>query len=738
MTEYTPARLTGLVLLSAGSLGLEIALTRLLSTIYYPPYVFAVLSLAILGIGLGAAAVSWRTRWRAERYVPAYIACAGLGALVLGIFTVMTASYPWQQIPLFALVVLPYVFVGMALATIFGVAAGDSPRLYFADLAGAGIGAVAVIPLLNAFGGVDAVLLIAAVFGVAGMIMHAAEIPMVPAAVAIVAILALGSNLRLSWLAPNMATLATEKPISNSLSGGDLLQSEWDSFARTDLVAPGDGSPYRLYIDGGAGSVMPPAENNQSLRRDIGFLPFVTARPERVFIVGPGGGLDVWFGVEAGAERILGVEVNPASVAFVETYSDYTGGLYSRPDVRVVIDEGRSVLRREDARYDLIFLSQVVTLAAERSGYALTENTVYTVEAFEEYLAHLRPDGQIALKLYDEATLTRALSTALAALRRQGLSDAEALRHTAAFLDPRPNEPVPLLIVRKTPFTSEGARTLGATAQQAGFAPLYLPELVANPPLDEVQAGTTTFGDIAARSETNIAPPTDDRPFFFQFERGIPASLRPLLFTLVGVVVVGGGALAYAQRRIGSRALRGAPLYFAALGAGFIIVEIGIIQQTRLFLGHPTPAVTTVLAALLIGGGIGSILSGRLVSDDATVPVWPAVGVAALLILWLVTWPALSDQFVQAGQVARMLVAGASLLPLALFMGMPFPLGLRTVGRAGERHVALAWAVNGVMSVVGSAGAVTLAIVAGFSRVLGAGVFTYALAALLVYILWHR
>jgi hypothetical protein len=432
----------------------------------------------------------------------------------------------------------------------------------------------------------------------------------------------------------------------------------------------------------------------------------------------------------SGATDIIAVEVNPASISLVEDFADYNGDLYGQPAVQVVTDEGRSVLRRQGFKYDLISLSQVVTLAAERSGYALTENTVYTVEAFLDYLAHLGSDGQIAIKLYDEATLTRALSTALAAFRQQGLSDAEALHHIAVFLDPRPQPPVPLILIRKTPYTREDALELGVVAERVGFVSLFLPEVWAEPPLDDVQAGRTTFTEIVERSESDISPTTDNRPFFYQFERGIPHSLAPLLWALAGIVMAGGSLLAYTQQHVTPPSLRWAPIYFAALGVGFITVEITIIQQTRLFLGHPTLAVTTVLAVLLIGGGIGSGLSGRWFTST---PAWPATGVVLLLLAWIPAWPLLSQHFQAFPPLLRVLVVVIALLPLALLMGMPFPLGLRTVGQAGDQHVALAWAVNGIMTVVGSVGAVTLAIVAGFSRVLLAGALAYALAAVLAY-----
>lgn len=726
------ARLAGVGLLSGGGLFLEVTLTRLFSALYYPPYVFAVLSLAVLGIGLGAAAATWRAGLRRYRHVPLYAALAGLCALAV-LALALYAAVPGLQALLFLFLIsvtLPYLFIGMALAAIFSTDAADSPRLYLADLFGAGLGALLVIPALDSLGAVDGVMLAVAVFGAAGLVIRPGSISRPSAAIVIVALAAMFGNFEL-----DMASLPTDKPIVESLApGGRLVGTEWDSFARTDLVDPADGGPYHVYMDGAAGSVMPPADDNGFLLRDIGFFPFATEQPRRVFVVGPGGGLDVWFGLQSGADEIVAVEVNPASVSLVEEFGGYNGDLYGQPGVRVVMDEGRSVLRREGTKYDLISLSQVTTLAAERSGYALTENTVYTVEAFGDYLEHLNDGGQIAIKLYDEPTLTRALSTALAAFRVRGLSDAEAMGHVAAFLDPRPESPVPLLLVRKSPYTREDVLSLGAVAREVGFVPLFLPGAWAEPPLDAVESGAATFDEIAAQSGVDVSPTTDDRPFFYQFERGIPRGLTSLLWSMAAVVLLGGGLL-YVRRGVTQMSLRLAPAYFAALGVGFIAVEIAIIQQTRLFLGHPTLAVTAVLTVLLIGGGAGSGLSGRWAKPGASIPAWPAAGVLLMLLLWVLAWPLLGGYFLAAVTPVRVLVTAAALLPLALLMGMPFPLGLRAVGRAGDRHVALGWAVNGVMTVVGSVGAVTLAIVSGFGSVLVLGGVAYALAAVLAHLI---
>lgn len=730
MTAPRWPRLVSLGLLSAAGLFLEITLTRLFSTLFYPPYVFVVISLALLGIGLGAGTATWRKSVRGRQRLPLYIALAAFACLLLALMSIQSAFYG-LQIVLGLLVVAPYYFVGLALATFFSLAPGESPRLYMADLLGASVGAMLSIPALNWLGGIDGLLLAASVFGIAGIVVGEQTRRTLPAAVAVVAMVLLVGNRQTDWLQLDMANLGADKPISESLEpDGEVLATEWDSFSRTDLVRPSEGGPYRLYMDGAAGSVMPPAEDDNFLFADIGMFPFATAQPDRVFVVGPGGGLDVWFGLQAGAEEIVAVEVNPGSVRLVERFTEYNGDLYGNRSVRVLIDEGRSVLRRGAGSYDLIFLSQVVTLAAERSGYALTENTIYTVEAFQDYLQHLQPEGQIALKLYDEPTLTRALSTAMAALRAEGESDAEALRHTAAFLAVDHNPPIPLLLVRKAPFSAEESLELGLVAQRVGFVPLYLPGVHAEPPLDAVEAGALSFSDIVARSEADISPTTDDRPFFYQFERGIPRQLRLLLYGLSALVLLGAGLVLRVTAGASDPSLRWAPLYFAGLGVGFMAIELGVIQQTRLFIGHPTLAVTTVLAVLLIGGGLGSGLAGRwLRAGGRSIPVWPAIAVVCLVALWAFSWPLVSDRLLAAKAPLRLLASAIVLLPLSLSMGIPFPQGLRVVGRGGEQHVALGWAVNGVMTVLGSAGAITVAIVAGFRTVLLMGALAYAIAA---------
>ena len=722
-------RILGTALLSASSLFLEIVLTRLFSALYFPPYVFFIISFAILGIGIGAAISAIKPSLSQEHWLVIYATGASLSTLVLVVFAVLTASSDLQVI-LFILLIIPYVFVGLALSTLFSQYAEASRILYMGDLIGAGIGAILVIPILNILGTINGILIASVAFSVAGIYFYSQRHRIIIALSTIIAIAVFMSNFAFDWLNLDMASLATDKPITEVLqNNGEILETSWDSFARTDLVDPGNDRPLRIYVDGGAASIMPNAGDNPSLTRDIGFFPFATDQPERVFIIGPGGGLDVWFALQSGAKEVVAVEVNPASVAMVEQYARQNGQLYNQPAVQVITDDGRSVLQRSDTSYDLIYLSQVVTLVAERGGYALSENTIYTVEAFEDYFAKLSEDGQIALKLYDEITLTRALSTAITALKRQGLSDQDALEHTMIMIDNNVSPAIPLLMIKKSAFSEEDSLVLGAIARDVGFEPIYLPHVLVQESLEAVAKGLASFEVIVKASESDISAPTDNRPYFFQFEYGIPQALAPLAGVVAIITILGVGLYLVTGLKSSDPIVRFMPIYFAMLGIGFIAIEIFVIQQTRLFLGHPTFAVTLVLATFLMGGGIGSGLSQRFAKSlQEKSPYLIPASVVVILLLWSLIWNLLSGQFLASPLIVRGIFVVITLIPVTLVMGIPFALGLRLLDSAGQRQIAIAWAVNGITTVIGTVVAVIVSIIGGFTMVLIVGLIAYLIA----------
>lgn len=723
----------GIFLLAASGLVLEIALTRVLSILYFSPFVYVLLAVAVLGTGIGAAVATLFPATRTRVGAGLASAAGALATPLVCVLLLGLATTPARTLAL-PLCAVPFVFLGHALATLFALRSRAASPLYLADLSGAGLGALASVPALDLLGPVGTVMAAGALTGLAGLMVAPRTFRAASAAAAAAATLLLAAHLALGTAAPPLASLATAKPLTRELQNGAVeVGHAADALGRSDMVLRPDGSLY-LYLDGGAGSLVPDTSDPGSYLHDVGAFAYAVTGAQSVYVIGPGGGLDVALAEAFGVPSITAVELNGAGVRLAESASA-TGLVKGAPayaGADLHVDEGRSFLRRQRRRYDLILLSQVVTDAAEARSYALVENGVYTVEAFRDELAHLNPGGAIALKLYDEATLTRALTTAIAALSESGMSQATALHHLVAVLDARGSRPIPLLMVFDHTLSADEATRYGRLAVAAGLQPLYLPGVVENAPLDAFSVGKLRLADLEARSGgVDIRPTRDARPFFFDFEPGLPRPLRQLLVALAAVAVAGAALVWWRQRRRSGPA-RVAPWLFASLGAGFMLVEVGALQRLRLYLGHPTLTLAVGLAALLVGAGVGAGASARAaggIRSALRAAAWASLAVAVLGVAWSLAYPAWAHPTLAWPTAARAALAAATLLIVALPMGMPFPLALRAVGEQGEGEVALGWAVNGFVAVLGSTAATAVALSWGFPVVHLAAAGVYLLAA---------
>ncbi len=694
-------------LLTAGGLLFEVSLTRQLSLVHFSGLVFAVLSVALLGMGAGAALAALRPALRSERLPGTWMALAALSALLASNAYGLLNS----QSALLTLLLsfLPFFLMGLALSTIFSLHPLSSHRLYWADLMGAGSGTLLAIPLLGW-------LTVAGSASAGALLMALAAIlvrPRTPLTV-IAPLLAAGLLLGSSWLEPEEPTLAQGKPLMAELAAGsEVVTHNGSAFARSHLIRRPDGSHY-LFVDGAAGSLVP-LEDDPRLMTDIGYLPFAATNPDSVFLLGPGGGLDASLARLSGASRIVAAELNGPGLQLVGDVSDS-----GYRNVELHIDEGRSVLLNLAEQFDLILLAHVITQSSDLRGFALSEASTYTVEAFTDYLEHLTEDGLIALKLYDELTLARAFFTAHEALREAGY--AEPASHLFAALDQTAGQPLPLLLVSKSPLDREAAVALARQAEAMAFSLLYIPGLLTNPPLDGLataQASVSSLVGEAAAGGLNLAPVRDLQPFFFQFETELPSVLRPVAYGAVAVFALSVLLLAFRRR---PAIWPAAPVVFAALGAGFMALELSMIQRSQLFLGHPTLALSLVLAVFLFGGGLGSLLGERLIRPL----LWGPLLSVVFTLLWHLSWPFLTAQFQGASLPLRATLAVLSMLPLTLALGVQFPAALKRLAGAPAR-VAAAWAVNGIYSVLGSIATVAVGLLYGYYPVLLLGVGCYLL-----------
>jgi spermidine synthase len=494
--------------------------------------------------------------------------------------------------------------------------------------------------------------------------------------------------------------------------------------------------------------------NVQYLRYELTAVAYHLKRPGfRALVIGPGGGRDLASALVFGAGHVDGVEINPiiANDVMRGRFLAFSGGIYTHPRVSIAVDDGRSFVRRSPDRYDVIQASLVDTWAATAAGaYTLSENTLYTVEAFNDYLDHLADDGVLTITrwVFDGV---RLLSLAQAAAAEHGWRVADrvaVIRH----------ENVVTFILKKSPLTEGEIATLQETARALKFEVLYAPGLPA--PRHEDVVDQTATGDYArlmlapdrdafiASYRQDVSPTTDDRPFFFHttkirdqfhtafgrsmlFGNGLSAllTLMAISFAVVALFVIGPLAIA-------DRGKPRAPgwfawlAYFGALGAGFMLIEVAVLQQFVLLLGHPVYSLTVTLFALLLGTGLGSMLSRRIADETlrrAGAIAAASAAIAALAVIVVVgpitTWA------MPLARPLRMAIAVALLLPMGIALGVPMPTGIRALGRTAPDLVAWAWGINGALSVVGATLAIFIAMNWGFHITLAAAAATYSFGA---------
>jgi SAM-dependent methyltransferase len=767
------AALTGVFLTSLAFLAFQIAASRVLSLLLSYHFVFALVSLAMLGLGIGGViarlAFPATTGTHGSLRILAGASAAAAVAVPLGLALILTvAGRPWIGEPTGMLAVLgilfvPLVLAGTAFAQLFRTFGAISGRVYGADLAGAALGCLGIIWALDRLGGIGALLLVS-VLAAAGAVafawpLRASGGRMRGAMATITAGLALLLFAFLSGAyAPYVPVDANpEKEIHDAMAGpgqGVLEASRWSSFGRTDLVGFGERRDYKdLYTDGTAGSPMhrftgdfsAPGEAVETLIAEFpGYFPFLFGRDsarESALVIGPGGGRDILLARMGGFEHVRAVEVNPDIVALVRAEAVYNGDIFgARADVEVLVEEGRSFVRRGGERFDLVMLSLPVTnTSRSREGFALTESFLLTAEAIADYVGALRPGGELVIVAHDEAAILRLLVTSIDALAGRGMSPQQVMARSYVL----GSFPFPVFVLRTEPIGAGEARAMLVEAQRRGYSPAasYFPGIPApgsvSPVLQALEQGHVTTDELvrlAGERGMNISGVRDDSPFFHHFDMALPPAVVTVATAAAGITLAILALSLVTGRRSGTGltvSFLACPLLFVLLGAGFMLIEVSLIQRFMLFLGRPVLVLAVILFVLLIGMSAGSMLSGR-VPPSRTGPAIVGAGTAAALLIALLSLflPPVFDAALGLPLAARVALTAALLTPLGIILGLPFPLAIRALALGGNsERIPWMWALNGTASVLGASAAVLGAMLYGLSLVLLAAVICYGLVA---------
>ncbi len=752
----------GVAITSLGTLLVELALTRVFSVVFYYHFAFLAISIALFGLGAGGIC-SYALAGRIPLYeMLGRLALAHAASVIAALsFLISRTGDPsgWELAGVYFASALPFFFTGAILALVIGETMERVDRVYFFDLLGASGGCLLLLPLLNLFGGPNTVMAAAVLFAVASSLWfhlaanHRGRVAGVAVALAVVALMAY--NGKAHWIDIHWAK---GQPLPKE------LYSRWNAFSRIGLAPEAGGNGrMSIIIDADAATGIPNfdwdhltgADYRDLLRQGPG-LAYAIRPGAKTLVIGPGGGWDIARALASGSKDITGVEINPiiATTIMRERYPAFSHGLYFRPEVRIVVEDGRSFVRRSSERYQVLQATLVDTWAATAAGaFALSENNLYTTGAFRDYLEHLTGDGLLSFTRWGfepPRESLRLLALARTALGEIGETEAWrniiVVREDAAKLKGWGAQDT-VLVFRHPVDSADLDRARAALARDKGLEALYLPG----------DAPRNAFGrfllsrDPAAFERDypfDITPVRDDRPFFFYsvqprdvwtfLGRGgqeaadykINRAL-PLLFGLVGIslaataVMLALPPLLFGGKLPKGRGVRAGLVYFICIGAGYILIQVALIQKFILFLGHPTYSLTVIVFSMLVFSGFGSYWSRRV--TRAPGPGLRAVlaSVAGLVFLLAVTSGAVTRTGAGWPLPLKILASVAMVAPAAFLMGMPFPVGLARLESRLPGAVRWAWALNAAASVMGSAGAIFLAIYIGLRLTLIAGGVLY-------------
>jgi hypothetical protein len=762
-----PQLYLGLGFTTLATLILELSLTRIFSVVFYYHLAFLAISIALFGLGAGG--------------VFSYVVSARPGSLFekLGVLALMNSvcvvASLWFLVSrpagsgavmlgaVYFASALPFFLSGAVVSIAISEAIDRVDRAYFFDLAGAAAGCLLLVPFLELFGGPNTLIAAAVLFAISAAIWFNQAGAFRRRAFAVAVSLALVALMVVNGKRGRVLDIHVAK--------GQALPAErfvgWNGISRIGVSQLYGGWSIVIDADAATGispydwDTITPRERAQLLHQGPGF-PYAMRPGAKALIIGPGGGYDVARALASGSRDITAVEINPliANNVMRGEFAKESHHIYTHPGVDIHIEDGRSFVRRSDQKYQVLQATLVDTWASTAAGaFALSENNLYTTDAFADYLSHLTDDGVMAFTRWGfdpPRESLRLISLAMDALQRVGETD--PARHVMVVREDTAKlqgwGALDTVLISRKPFSAADVAHARQIISEGHMDEIYLPGDAPKNPFGQL----LTTSDRAAflrEYPFDVGPVGDDRPFFFytvqprdlwnylfHANRG-SADFKvngavPLLFGLLAVSLC-----AMALILLLPRFLLGARLpkqkgvitflwYFICLGAGYILIQVALIQKFVLLLGHPTYALVVIVFSMLVASGAGSYFSHRLVADNDSRLARFLIAIAVLIAALAFGARPLSESAATWPLPAKMLITVLAIAPAAFLMGIPFPSGLRRLEQRHPPSVRWAWSLNAASSVLGSVGAIFLAIYIGLRATLLIGGALYLCALVII------
>ena len=773
----------GLFLITLTTLMYEILLTRIFSVTMWYHLAFMAISVAMFGMTAGAIIVyllpayfnDEKSQYRLGLFSLLYGVAIPLCFLAqLAIPFVATRSVGVVSLT-YLVTSIPFVFSGICVSVALTRFPRQLSTLYAADLSGAAIGCILLIYLLKVIDGPSAMIALACVACLAAVFFYSPQNRRS-------CITAVAFTLLFACL-----TVANAVSISHGYPGLRITWAKgafeskpayerWNSFSRIRIATGENSTPFgwglstvkkfqitpgnqlQLEIDSAALTVLSRFNGNENeleyLKYDVTNIAHYLKSNARVLVIGVGGGRDILSALAFHQKSVVGVEINGNILnALNRDFGDFTGHLDRNPKITFVNDEGRAYLSRDPGQFDIIQASLIDTWAATSAGaFALSENALYTLEAWELFFKRLSSNGIVTFSRWytrrGPLEMFRLTALASGALVKSGIKNPRDHIVIVKNVD----EGVGTLLMSKAPFSENDLKTLENVTNQLRFEIVLSPKYSQDPVLERVASPDVfEFTDGLA---VDISPPTDDRPFFFnttrigraihgslpnfQINRVFGDAVLILGYLLLFVVLLTVACILlplFLTRKKGS--LEGAgPLvaFFAAIGFGFMLIEISQMQRLIIFLGHPTYSLSALLFSLLLSSGIGSYWTSGVNAEDM-VSLKTRGGrfliiLLGVLVIFGFLAPRIVLAFAESSVSARIFVATVMLFPIGFFMGMAFPLGMKLASIRGSELTPWLWGINGATSVCASVVAVVFAMALGISATFWIGFCCYGAAFL--------